>query len=341
MRAKISGINIVRKRIRDGSIRVYYYHRCTGTRLEGKPGSPEFIASYANAEAKLTERYSDCCAGLIRAFITSPEFTNNLQPSTQQEYRRLLRAIEAKFGKAPIAAMADPRFEGDALDWRDEIAATKPREADNRMIVFGRLLSWAKKRHQISHNVLEGYERIYRSDRSDKIWLPEHIAAMQKVASADLWPLFLGALYTGLRQGDLRKLPWSAYDKGTITWRITKRRKSDVGVKVAIPCVAALRSLLDSLPRRGPLIFTTSTGRAWQKRYVARHFETARAKAARTVPEIADLHFHDTRGTAITMLAEAGASVPEIAAITGLATEPSIRFWRSISLERDTLPRWQ
>jgi hypothetical protein len=23
-------------------------------------------------------------------------------------------------------------------------------------------------------NVLERYERIYRSDRSDKIWLPEH-----------------------------------------------------------------------------------------------------------------------------------------------------------------------
>ena len=36
-----------------------------------------------------------------------------------------------------------------------------------------------------------------------------------------------------------------------------------------------------------------------------------------TLPEIAELHFHDTRGTAITMLAEAGATVPEIAAITG------------------------
>lgn len=213
--------------------------------------------------------------------------------------------------------MADARFEGDALDWRDEIAASKPREADNRIVVFARLLSWAKKRHRISNNVLDGYERIYRSDRSEKLWLPEHIDAMQKVASAELWPLFLGALYTGLRQGDLRNLPWSAYDKGTITWRITKRRKGDVGVKVAIPCVAALRSLLDSLPRRGPLIFTTATGRAWQKRYVAHHFETARAKAAERLPEVAALHFHDTRGTAITMLAEAGASVPEIAAITG------------------------
>ena len=49
---------------------------------------------------------------------------------------------------------------------------------------------------------------------------------------------------------------------------------------------------------------------------MAHHFEMARAKAAKALPEITELHFHDTRGTAITMLAEAGASVPEIAAIT-------------------------
>jgi hypothetical protein len=266
-------------------------------RLEGKPGSPEFIASYAKAEMKLTERHAGLCAGLIRAFLTSPEFMNNLQPATQKEYRRILTAAETKFGRAPIAALADSRFAGDALQWRDEVAASKPREADNKMIVFGRLLSWAKKRHRISANVLEGYERIYRTDRSDKIWLPEHIVAMQRVASPEFWPLFLGALYTGLRQGDLRKLPQSAYDGKAVTWRVTKRRKGDAGVKLMIPCTTALRS------------------------------------GQEAVPEIAELHFHDTRGTAITMLAEAGASVPEIAAIT----EHSYRTINSI-LEK-YLPR--
>jgi integrase len=33
--------------------------------------------------------------------------------------------------------------------------------------------------------------------------------------------------------------------------------------------------------------------------------------------ELGDLHFHDLRGTAITMLSEAGCTTPEIAAITG------------------------
>jgi hypothetical protein len=28
---------------------------------------------------------------------------------------------------------------------------------------------------------------LYRADRSDKVWLPEHIAAMQRVASPEFW----------------------------------------------------------------------------------------------------------------------------------------------------------
>ena len=292
-----------------------YYHRDTGTRLHGKPGSPEFVASYAEAGQKpirsaRSMRWINSCL---------PCFASVQQQSPALNPKRVPPNFDGNrspVGRAPIAAMADPRFAGDALEWRDEIAASKPREADNRMIVFGRLLSWAKKRHRISANVLEGYERVYHTDRSDKIWLPEHIDAMHEVASTEFWPLFFGALFTGLRQGDLRQLPWSAYDGNSLTWQVTKRRKGDAGVKLTIPCTRALRALLDSLPRRGPLIFMTITGRAWQKRYVARHFDDARAKASKELPEIADLHFHDTRGTAITMLAEAGASVPEIAAIT-------------------------
>jgi hypothetical protein len=154
----------VRKRLADGSVRTYYYHRDTGTRLNGKPGSPEFIVSYTEAKKNVPHQHGGLCTGLIRAFLTSPEFENNLQPTTQKEYRRVLIAIEAKFGRAPIDAMADPRFAGDVLEWG------------------------------ISANVLEGYERIYRADRSDKVWLPKHIDAMQKVASPEFWPLFLGAI---------------------------------------------------------------------------------------------------------------------------------------------------
>jgi hypothetical protein len=60
------------------------------------------------------------------------------------------------------------------------------------------------------------------------------------------------------------------------------------------------------------LIMTTPTGRAWTKRYFNEHWTDA-AKAA----GITNLHFHDLWGTATTVRAEAGATVPEIAAVTG------------------------
>jgi integrase len=59
------------------------------------------------------------------------------------------------------------------------------------------------------------------------------------------------------------------------------------------------------------VILTTKTGRAFTKRYFAEQWERT-CKAA----GITDLHFHDIRGTTVTMLAEAGCTLPEIVAIT-------------------------
>jgi hypothetical protein len=74
----------------------------------------------------------------------------------------------------------------------------------------------------------------------------------------------------------------------------------------------ALRKMLDSVDRTGAVILTTKTGRPWKPRYFKRQWE-----AASTAAGITDLHFHDLRGTAVTMLAEAGCTTPQIAAITG------------------------
>ena len=69
---------------------------------------------------------------------------------------------------------------------------------------------------------------------------------------------------------------------------------------------------LDAVPRRALVILTTKTGLRFKKRYFADQWEkTCRAAG------IVDLHFHDIRGTTVTLLAEAGCTVPEIVTITG------------------------
>jgi len=52
-----------------------------------------------------------------------------------------------------------------------------------------------------------------------------------------------------------------------------------------------------------------------ERRKPARHFER-QWEVACTVAGITGLHVHDLRGTAVTMLAKAGCTTPEIAAIT-------------------------
>ncbi|MFZ2135774.1 MAG: tyrosine-type recombinase/integrase [Xanthobacteraceae bacterium] len=313
MQIRIKGVNTVRRYRKDGSFALYRYHRATGRQLVGQPGTPEFIESYAAAEKSARERAKGTIGDLIRRFEGTPEQPNpvweDFEESTKVEYRRKFKVIDGKWGTAPISSFNEKEFRKDALDWRDKIAKRARREADNLMSALARLGSWAFDRGEVDRNVLDKVTRVYHSDRANKLWLPAHVAAFVCMASSEMKAALMLGMHTGQRQGDLRRLPWTAYDGERITLRQSKG-----GKVVSIRCTKALRAMLDemALEKKGLLILTTPTGRAWTKRYFNQHWN-ATAVAA----NITDLHFHDLRGTAVTMLAEAGCTVPEIAAVTG------------------------
>ena len=174
------------------------------------------------------------------------------------------------------------------------------------------MLSWAAKDGPLNVNVLDGFDRAYHGDRSEMIWLPEHVDAFMAVAEPEMRLALVLALHTGQRQGDLLRLAWSSYDGTRITLRQGKaRRGENLGRPVIVPCTRALKTTLDTLPRRSPLILTTKTGRAFQKRYFAEQWEKTCTAAG-----ISDLHFHDLRGTTVTMLFQAGCNLGEIVSIT-------------------------
>lgn len=309
VRARLRGINTVRKRLADGTVRVHHYHRATGRALPGSPGSAEFLREYAAAEASLRDRLAGVFNGLVRAYSLSPEFAK-LAASTQVEYRRMLTRAETKFGTMPLAALEDPRVRQDFMAWRAEVArASGEREADNRLSVISAMLSWGRENGHVHSNHVAGFRRLHSADRSEMIWLPEHIHAFMAAAGLELQRAMILALHTGQRQGDLLRLAWPSYDGQLITLRQGK-----TGRRVEIPCTRALRRMLDAMKRDAAVILTTRTGRPWTPRYFKAQWEAA-TKAAGI--DAAGLHFHDLRGTAVTMLAEAGCTVPQIAGISG------------------------
>ena len=145
-----------------------------------------------------------------------------------------------------------------------------------------------------------------------------------KMAPVELQQALLLALHTGQREGDLLRLPWSAYDGKTIRLRQGKSRRGQrLGQIIEIPCTAALRRMLDGMEHASPLILSTRTGRSFKKRYFSQVWNRVMRKAGLetvTLPDIAEpvkLHFHDLRGTTVTSLSEAGCTPQQIATITG------------------------
>lgn len=310
MRVELKGIHSVRMRLSSGEA-TYYYAWRGGPRLQGQPGSPEFLASYQAAHAGRRKPNPTLFHSLIVGYRESVDFAR-LGERTKIGYHAKLRQIEATFGNMPLDALEDRRVSRVFLEWRDGMVSA-PRQADYAWTILMRVISWGRDRGLTTYRPPDRVERLHHSDRSEKIWEPDQIAAFMGVASVPLQHALVVALETGQRQADILALPWSAYDGTWIRLRQAKsKRHGKPGRLVSIPVTRTLRAVLDGLPRTSPVILANGRGRPWGSNAFRKAWGAAAKKAG-----ITGLNFHDLRGTAVSRLAAAGCTVAEIAAITG------------------------
>jgi integrase len=315
MRVRLKGINSRRKVLADGTVKTYYWAWKGGPPLRGEPGTPEFMVSYNEAAARKVIPPTGVLLSILQGYQTSDDF-RGLAERTRADYLKHIEAIEKKFGDFPLSAMTDRRTRGVFMAWRDTLALASRRQADYAWVILARVISWALNRGLVAANPCEKGGRLYRGSRADKIWTADDEAAFLKRAPAHLHLPLLLALWTGQRQGDLLRLPWSAYDGTHI-----RLRQSKTGMRVVIPVGAPLKAALDSATKHGPLILTSTDRRPWTADGFRASWRKACAKAG-----IAGVTFNDLRGTAVTRLALAGCTEAEIATITG----HSLRDVRSI-----------
>jgi integrase len=307
MRVRLKGINSITKKLADDTQRTYWYAWKGGPPLSGEPGTPEFIASYNEAVARKVVPPRGTLLSVLQAYQASEDFTG-LANSTRRSYVALIVRIEKAFADFPLAALTDRRTRGIFKDWRDHIATDSGRrQADYAWTVLARVLSWGLDRGLVTANPCERGGRLYRGSRADKIWTVADEAAFLERAPTHLHLSLLLALWTGQRQGDLLRLPWSAYDGKYI-----RLRQSKSGKPVKILVGAPLKAALDATPKRSTIILTNSDGKPW----TSDGFRASWRKAC-AVAGVRDVTFHDLRGTAVTRLALVGATEAEIANITG------------------------
>jgi integrase len=306
VRIRLKGVNHATKRLADGTLRTYWYAWRGGPLLRGKPGTPEFIASYNEAVARMAMPVEGVLLSLLQGYQASGEFRARAD-RTRRDYVVKLKLIEREFGDLPIAALADRRTRGIFMAWRDKLAESSRRQADYAWQVLALVLAWALDRGLIAVNPCARGGRLYRGNRVDKIWTADDEAAFLQHAPSHLRLPLLLALWTGQRQGDLLRLSWSAYDGTRI-----RLQQSKTGARVSFKVGAPLKAALDAAPKLSPIILVNAAGKPWREgtfRNAWRNVQTAAG--------IVGVTFNDLRGTAVTRLALVGCTEAEIAAITG------------------------
>lgn len=327
VRAKLVGLHKATKRLSGGKVAVYAY-ACRGGDLIARGEGRDLKAANTALEVALGQQSAldrleasrrpairqtedrAYITGLIAAFKTSPEWTK-LGESSQTAYTRYLGSFQAEFGDWKVRLFEQPETKVDLLDWRDEEFGEHPRAADYAMQSVGRLFKWARGRGLSAARPVEDVERLHSADRSDIIWTDDDLNRLLAQAGKEVgWAIRLSA-ETGLRLGDLVKLPWGAVGEHGVVWRTSKR-----GRQAVIPLTPAAKELLKEVPTKSPVVLTNTRGKPWTKDGLKTMVRDARVAAG-----ITGLRLNDLRGTAVTRMFLAGSPKRDLALIFGWAEE--------------------
>jgi hypothetical protein len=186
MRVRLRGINSYTVKLADCTTKTYWYAWKGGPRLQGEPGTPEFIASYNEAAAQKVKLRKGVLLSVMQGYQASEDF-QQLADSTRRSYVALIKRIEMKFADFPLTALTDRRTRGIFMEWRDKLAGDSGhRQADYAWTVLARILSWALNRDLVTANPCEKGGRLYRGSRAENIWTEDDEAMFFKSAPAHL-----------------------------------------------------------------------------------------------------------------------------------------------------------
>ena len=235
-----------------------------------------------------------------------------LKASTQDDYRSIMRGIEAGAGSLMVATITKKGLKA-------TYKALKPRGlhiASSYMRMWRVLMGFAVEEGLIAANPAERLRIQTPPSRSIK-WTPAQVAAFLAAAEALGRPsVGLGALLAyelGQRQGDVLRLSWTAYDGDCFDIV-----QSKTGERVRVPASGVLKQALKAAVRGSStqVVVCEKTGLPYGDDYFRREF--ARIREAAGLP--VELQYRDFRRSALTEAADGGSTAVELKAMSGHRT---------------------
>lgn len=342
--AMLPGVHRVRKQLAGGRVAEYWYAWRGGPRIlaasaDNERALAQAVARQTTAAALAFETHQTKSAdtvsfyGLVTRYLASLDTGSNLSDRTKADRRKHLDKAREDLGKMEVRAFESRQARGFLIKWRDSFAAT-PKTADERLGAVSAVLSWAADRGELAANPVKEFPRIYKVNRAELIWQPQHLAVLLRKAAPEFEHAVRLAALTGMREADLIRVPWSAVGDKAIVWQTGKSRGRKT---IVIPITPPLAQLLAEIPRRDCVtILSSSRKRPWTMAGLAAALRRARLDAQEHAaqragipfdpenpPEtiIDGLRFHDLRGTAATNFILAGLQLDEVALILGWKLE--------------------
>lgn len=304
---------------RHGHVR-HYYRRAGHKRapLPGKPGSSEFMAAYADAEARdrpligADHTIPKSVSALLVAYYASAEF-KRLQPTTQRNYRFIFERWRATYGDLPAA-----RIEAKHVRAMLDKMVDTPGAARNFRKRLAGLMDFAVSRDWRSDNPVRAVKSPTMPGEGFRAWTDDDIALFEKRHSeGSRARLALSLLlYTGQRRSDVPNMGRQHIRADKIHVAQFKGRNGQNPVRLAIPIHPALKAELDKVPADRLTFLLTEYGKPFTHAGFTQWFGDC-ARAAGLPPRSTP---HGLRKAAARRLAEAGCSAHQIASITGHRT---------------------
>ena len=250
------------------------------------------------------------------AFLSS---RSNLRPTTRERYESIVRRFADFVGNdSPTQGVATAHVQR----WIDS-TPTKPITANNYRKALSTLFRWLESEGVRTGDPTTGV-RLPRVPDKHAVYLSKEdvdriclaIRAQQErphvEAGTGLWlvPIVRANVYLGLRVSELIHLQWDDVDldRATLVVRQSDRFSTKSGKDRTLPLARTVLSVLQSLDRRSHLVFPNHNGTQLNRHYVSSRFKHFCRLAG--LPE--QVHFHTTRHTAASWLAEQGVSVEAI-----------------------------
>lgn len=250
------------KRYRHPKTGIWYsYHRKTNTCLEPPHafGSAEFFIALQAAESRL--RASTAAPGtfgeMMFSYKSSPEFLQ-LKDRTRSDYHKVFNWLSGI--ESMPAVMIDSAF---IAKLRNRAFRQKKRRFANYVrSVVSVIFAHSIEANLATSNPVKGTRQVRKATDApiaNRAWTAEEKKLVFNALSPQMIPPVAAARWAGLREGDIVKMPKTAYKNGALNLTTEKR-----GVPHWYPCPKPLRGILDAMPKNDTLrLFVNSRGKPW------------------------------------------------------------------------------